>query len=60
MTITVLCYEEIVDTIRPGDRVEVVGIYRANSIRINPTRRTVRSIFRVHLDAVSFNANVGE
>jgi len=37
-----------------GDRVEVTGVLRALPRRSNPRQRTVRSLFRTHLDAIHF------
>lgn len=34
-TVSLCAYEDLVDYIKPGDRVEVVGIYRALGKRIN-------------------------
>ena len=38
--------EELVDVAKPGDRIEITGIYRASPIRTNPRRRTCRSIYK--------------
>jgi DNA replication licensing factor MCM4 len=50
-----LCaFEEHVDFVRPGDRVEVVGIFRAQPVRVNQGRRNVRNIFTTYIDVVSY------
>ena len=50
-----LCaYEDMVDKVKPGDRVEVVGIYRACPRRLNATMRTVRSIYQTYIDVIGF------
>lgn len=54
LTIHLCCYDELVDFVKPGDRVEVVGIFRAQGLRVNPRLRTTRSIFRTYVDVVSF------
>ena len=33
-TVHLCCYDELVDSVRPGDRIEVTGIYRAQAIRV--------------------------
>lgn len=48
-----MCYDTGVDQVRPGDRVEVVGIYRAQPVRIQKNRRAVRSIFNTYVDVIS-------
>lgn len=54
LTIHLCCYDELVDYIKPGDRVDVVGIFRAQGLRVNPKQRVLRSIFRTYVDVVSF------
>lgn len=44
--VTLLAYDDLVDSVRPGDRVEVTGIFRAKTNRVNPKRRTVRSVYK--------------
>ena len=50
-------YGELVDSIMPGDRVAITGIYRAGSIRVNHNRRNVKSVYRTHIDAIHFRKN---
>ncbi|KAK4535428.1 hypothetical protein CDCA_CDCA05G1453 [Cyanidium caldarium] len=51
-SITLVTYEDMVDAVKPGDRIEVTGIYRAAPIRLNPRMRNVRSVYRTYLDVV--------
>jgi len=51
-TIDVFVHDQMVDFCKPGDRVEVTGVYRCRSIRSNPRRSTVESVFSTFLDAV--------
>ncbi|KAL2927237.1 DNA replication licensing factor MCM4 [Bienertia sinuspersici] len=38
-TVSLLLHDKLVDSGKPGDRVEVTGIYRAMSVRVGPTQR---------------------
>lgn len=53
-TVHMCAYEDLVDYIRPGDRVEVVGIYRAHGIRVNAAMRTLKNIYRTYIDVIGF------
>lgn len=53
VTIHLCSYDELVDYVKPGDRCEVVGIYRAQGIRVNPRQRTTKSTYRTYIDVVS-------
>ncbi|KAK1314594.1 Protein PROLIFERA [Acorus calamus] len=51
-TVSILMHDKLVDSGKPGDRVEVTGVYRAMSIRVGPTQRTVKSIFKTYIDCL--------
>jgi DNA replication licensing factor MCM4 len=57
LTVHLCCYDELVDYCKPGDRVEVIGIFRAQGLRVNPKTRVTRSIYRTYIDVVSFTKN---
>ncbi|KAL9258730.1 DNA replication licensing factor MCM4-like protein [Drosera capensis] len=48
-TVSLLMHDKLVDSGKPGDRVEVTGIYRAMSVRLGPTQRTVKSLFKARI-----------
>jgi DNA replication licensing factor MCM4 len=54
LTVHLCCYDELVDFVKPGDRCEIVGIFRAQGLRLNPNQRVTRSIYRTYIDVVSF------
>lgn len=53
-SLTIICYDNNVDGIRPGDRVEVVGIYRAQSQKVQKNKLSVKSVFNTYIDLISF------
>ncbi|XP_023234915.1 DNA replication licensing factor MCM4-like [Centruroides sculpturatus] len=53
-TVLLYAHNDLVDSIQPGDRVTVTGIYRACPVRVDTRRRNVRSVYRTHIDVVHF------
>ena len=53
-TVHLCAFEELVDFVKPGDRVEVTGIYKAHGIRVNNGRRTMKAVYRTYMDVVCF------
>eukprot|EP00826_Nyctotherus_ovalis_P004323 TRINITY_DN1092_c0_g1_i1.p1 TRINITY_DN1092_c0_g1~~TRINITY_DN1092_c0_g1_i1.p1 ORF type:complete len:596 (+),score=169.48 TRINITY_DN1092_c0_g1_i1:701-2488(+) len=53
-TVHLCCYDELVDFVKPGDRVELTGIYRVQSVRVNPLRRVLKSVHKTYIDVLSF------
>ncbi|XP_047325606.1 DNA replication licensing factor MCM4 [Impatiens glandulifera] len=51
-TVSLLMHDKLVDTGKPGDRIEVTGIYRAMSVRLGPIHRTVKSLFKTYIDCL--------
>jgi len=51
-TVSVVMHDKLVDCGKPGDRVEITGVYRAMSVRIGPTQRTVKSLFKTYIDCL--------
>eukprot|EP00929_Paragymnodinium_shiwhaense_P030370 TRINITY_DN1722_c0_g3_i2.p1 TRINITY_DN1722_c0_g3~~TRINITY_DN1722_c0_g3_i2.p1 ORF type:complete len:930 (+),score=263.50 TRINITY_DN1722_c0_g3_i2:128-2917(+) len=52
-SVVVYCYDDLVNQVRPGDRVEVTGIYRASAVRPNLNRSLCNSVYRTHIDAIA-------
>lgn len=50
--VTLCVYDTLVDVARPGDRVEVTGIYRSSPVRVSSHQRKVKSLFRTFIDVV--------
>lgn len=53
-TLQMVCYQNLVNKVQPGDRVEVTGILRAKGIRITPGQRVLHTVFQKYLDVVFF------
>ena len=53
-TITLFVHGSLVESVHPGDRVSVTGIYRATPVRMNPVQRAVHSIYRTSIDVIHF------
>ena len=37
-----------------GDRIEVTGIFKANPNRLNSRMRTLRAVYKTHIDCIHF------
>lgn len=53
-TVVVYAHGDLVDSVQPGDRVAVTGIYRAVPMRVNPKQRNIKSVYKTHIDVVHF------
>ncbi|KAK4689645.1 DNA replication licensing factor MCM4, partial [Tremellales sp. Uapishka_1] len=51
-TVSLCAYDELVDLVKPGDRVIVTGIFRSIPVRVNPRQRSIKSLFKTFLDVV--------
>lgn len=53
-TVMLFAFDDLVDDVRPGDKVEVTGIYRAVPMRASSRQRVVKSVFKTYIDVVHF------
>lgn len=51
-SINLCVYDELVDTCRAGDRVEVCGIFRSLAVRVNARQRALKNLYKTYLDVV--------
>lgn len=49
-----MAYDDYVDEVKPGDRVTVTAVFRAQHIRSNKYQRTLKSIYNTYLDVISY------
>lgn len=49
-----MAYDDNVDDIKPGDRVTVTGVFRAQPIRTNRNQRVLKSIYNTYVDVISY------
>lgn len=53
LNLNLIFYDDLIDSCKPGDSVEIIGIYRAQPIRVNRNKRVLHSLFRTYIDVVS-------
>jgi len=53
-SIKVFAFDELVDCVKPGDRVEITGIYKAVARKVNPRRAQLSTVYATYVDAVHF------
>ncbi|GMR54041.1 hypothetical protein PMAYCL1PPCAC_24236, partial [Pristionchus mayeri] len=53
-TVTVFAHGALAETVQPGDRVTLTGIFRAQAVRSNPKQRALNSVYRSNIDALHF------
>ena len=39
---------------KPGDRVEVIGIYKAMGVRVDSSKRTLKNVYRTYIDVINY------
>ena len=53
-SVVLFAYDDLVDAVRPGDRIEVTGVFRAQARRVNPKITRVKSVYRTYVDVIHF------
>jgi DNA replication licensing factor MCM4 len=49
-----MAFDYYVDAVKPGDRVEVVGIYRAQAQKITKNKNELATVYKTYLDMISY------
>lgn len=51
-SVSLCVYDELVDSCRAGDRIEVTGTFRSIPIRANPRQRILKALYKTYIDVV--------
>lgn len=51
-TVSICAYDELVDLVKPGDRVTLTGVFRSVPVRLNPRQRSIKALFKTYVDVV--------
>ncbi|CCF57303.1 hypothetical protein KAFR_0C03110 [Kazachstania africana CBS 2517] len=51
-SVSLCVYDELVDSCRAGDRIEVTGTFRSIPIRANSRQRVLKSLYKTYVDVV--------
>lgn len=49
-SVSVVCYNDLVDFCKAGDRIQITGIFRVNPVRVNPRQRALKSVHKTYVD----------
>lgn len=58
-SVVTFCFDDVVDSVQPGDKVEVTGVLRAQPVRVHPRIRKVKSVYKTYLDVIHFRPITG-
>lgn len=53
-SVSLYAYDDLFDSVKPGDKVDVTGIFRAVPIRVNRKQSTIKDVFRTYIDVLHF------
>ena len=59
-TVNLCAFDDLVDSAKPGDRVEVTGVYRAVPMRVAPNKRTLRAVYKTYIDVIHLRKDASE
>lgn len=59
-TVSLCVFDDLVDAAKPGDRVEVTGVYRAVPMRVAPGQRTLRAVYKTYVDVIHLRKDEAE
>jgi DNA replication licensing factor MCM4 len=53
--VSLLLYDDMVDSCKAGDSIDVIGIFRAQPVRVTKNKRVLHSMFKNYIDVVSIS-----
>jgi DNA replication licensing factor MCM4 len=53
-SVNLCAFDDMVDKAKPGDRVQITGIYRAVPMRLKATQRSLRSVYKTYIDVIHY------
>ena len=51
-SLSLYVYRDVVDSCKPGDRIEVTGVFRATAARANPRQSTRHTVYKTYVDGI--------
>ncbi|XBW36139.1 hypothetical protein QEN19_001717 [Hanseniaspora menglaensis] len=51
-SVSLVVYDELVDSCRAGDKVVITGVFKSIPVRSNPKQRALRNLFKTYVDVV--------
>ena len=58
-SVITFCFDDLVDSVQPGDKVEVTGVLRAQPVRVNPKISKVKSVYKTYIDVIHYRKITG-
>jgi DNA replication licensing factor MCM4 len=53
-SVVTFCFDDLVDSVQPGDKVEVTGVLRAQPIRVHPRISKIKSVYKTYVDVIHY------
>jgi DNA replication licensing factor MCM4 len=58
-SVATFCFDDLVDSVQPGDRMEATGILRAQPARVNPKMSKCKTVYKTYVDVIHFRKITG-
>jgi DNA replication licensing factor MCM4 len=58
-SVTCFSFDDLVDAVQPGDKVEVTGVLRAQPLRVHPKISKLKTVYKTYLDVIHFRTIAG-